>query len=1129
MELDQQPNEYNIQVICYEKQNHNNSILAIIQKEKVFGLSIRKINENIQDNFYLVFGEVKISINFIKYIKKVNQKYLIIRLSNYNGKLAFLFKKQDQIKKFLNELTSVFMDHYKLKLQKQQNGYYYFLLKEQQKPNFVEYKKELKNTNDNEIIEQSIEYYIDNDYTNELTGDICYIPIHFTDFNQKNFNSDLIIIHKKKYQMKQVLQAKTINKGNEQQYFILLFDNGDIYTINNNQNLFLLSYIQSNVERYWYYYQIDLLHLNEFIDNQYYYLNMKQMIIFKLSLFYILKHIKENLNDKYKDVVQSSLHYILKYEELFNIFIKPIYQSCFNDQTNKSSCPDQLKLLIHGPAGTGKTFVINQLIKFTNRLLPQIPNLILSCAYTNVASNNVLNGKTIHSLFKLSINLDKYIKEGPNPEQLPILREKFRYNALFILDEVAFIDVKLFNVILMHLHYIYNNNQHLKTEKNIEIPKNINVIALGDFYQLASRAGNLLSDKNIKIVDNDNPYSGIFYFIINFVQYRRYNDLQTLQIIHDVRDTNYDFLYDYIDNKSYDLYKLSTLIDIFLKSNKKNNYKVISTSNDDVDVLSYSIALYIAKTFKKFTLYIITDYIDKSEILYFLYKDMKFILKKSYKKKYKAGTNAKIINIDLMNNNDQDNTYYFYNNNKNIIVMNNANLSIDIKIDNEILNIKPTRTKIKNKDNEKNKEKKLAKIVYSNNELNILINQQIIITFKPNIIAKSNIQTSLYTYKLPLEFKIANISTVHSSQASTADFVYLYLSLQSPLHYKLLYVAITRVKTMSNLYLLNQPVSAKKINDFIIKKNDQNKQKQEQELSYLINKFYQQEKLLNYKVIHDYDVTKKLIDVLHLRILQQVEQQQQQQQQNLFMHLNINILLKENYQMIYQKKKKLKLKLNISKYLNYCYVQPISYFINPSNNKRMKLWSCLYINPNKLITGQIITEMDYIFINTTNKIIKIIKINNDNKQPIIDYKYELALYYYNLKINIIDKNKLLNVYKVQGEIYQADHDETYTNVIKEIQKKSITYNENELYNFYRILTAKDGEQILSSLIIKLSNNNDTDTNTSLFNYELIYNDTIKVQQQQLVEQHSLFNSNNLLNSNNLFNSNSLFNNKNKVL
>ena len=124
-------------------------------------------------------------------------------------------------------------------------------------------------------------------------------------------------------------------------------------------------------------------------------------------------------------------------------------------------------LFIHGDAGTGKSFVVNNIVKDAK----QKGKVVLVAAPTGKAARNV-NGSTIHSLFRAPIGII-----GPEAV-FSGKRDKWNRNYiemadLIIIDEVSMVRYDLFAGVLRTIK-----------EAERKSGKHKQVIVVGDFFQL---------------------------------------------------------------------------------------------------------------------------------------------------------------------------------------------------------------------------------------------------------------------------------------------------------------------------------------------------------------------------------------------------------------------------------------------------------------------------------------------------------------------------------------------------------------------------------------------------------------------------------------------------------------------
>lgn len=145
--------------------------------------------------------------------------------------------------------------------------------------------------------------------------------------------------------------------------------------------------------------------------------------------------------------------------------------------------PTPPRLIVLGPGGTGKSFLIRVLMLLIRRWAqlrcltrPSPQQGVILAAPTGVAAFNV-GGSTLHSAFALKVE-----KKGKSKNdklsgfQLAALREKLRNTQFLIVDEVSMVGSR----ILADVHY--RLNQAMSTPEGYF--GDLGVILLGDFFQL---------------------------------------------------------------------------------------------------------------------------------------------------------------------------------------------------------------------------------------------------------------------------------------------------------------------------------------------------------------------------------------------------------------------------------------------------------------------------------------------------------------------------------------------------------------------------------------------------------------------------------------------------------------------
>ena len=126
-------------------------------------------------------------------------------------------------------------------------------------------------------------------------------------------------------------------------------------------------------------------------------------------------------------------------------------------------------LFITGPGGTGKTFLINELIKGSSKK-------IQVCALTGCAALLLqCNARTIHSWSGIKLANGKIEDIVDSVVNNKYLKSAWRSKQVLIIDEVSMMSKKIFNLLNTIAKITRNNNKPFG---------NMQVVFLGDFYQL---------------------------------------------------------------------------------------------------------------------------------------------------------------------------------------------------------------------------------------------------------------------------------------------------------------------------------------------------------------------------------------------------------------------------------------------------------------------------------------------------------------------------------------------------------------------------------------------------------------------------------------------------------------------
>ena len=132
-------------------------------------------------------------------------------------------------------------------------------------------------------------------------------------------------------------------------------------------------------------------------------------------------------------------------------------------------------VLIHGPAGTGKSVTVRRI----QRMLARQKKQFATCAYTGPAAVNI-NGSTIHGLFRgLGLMNGDAIALAKKMKRKPELLVKLRNLKVIIIDEISFVHGAFFD----KMDFL------LRSATSIDLPfGGKQVVLTGDFYQLSPMA-----------------------------------------------------------------------------------------------------------------------------------------------------------------------------------------------------------------------------------------------------------------------------------------------------------------------------------------------------------------------------------------------------------------------------------------------------------------------------------------------------------------------------------------------------------------------------------------------------------------------------------------------------------------
>ena len=164
----------------------------------------------------------------------------------------------------------------------------------------------------------------------------------------------------------------------------------------------------------------------------------------------------------------------------------------------RGETPDSYKIFLSGPGGTGKSYVINMIrydnVKLFRRFYISSEDdgihsstedvITLLCAYTGTAAFNI-NGMTLHSAFQLH-------SKAISDERKTTMRTRLHHLMQVMVDEISMVGTQMLDLV--------NNRCCMVKYKNPEGKDfgNINILAVGDLYQLTPVMQTELYKKNYK-------------------------------------------------------------------------------------------------------------------------------------------------------------------------------------------------------------------------------------------------------------------------------------------------------------------------------------------------------------------------------------------------------------------------------------------------------------------------------------------------------------------------------------------------------------------------------------------------------------------------------------------------------
>ena len=198
-------------------------------------------------------------------------------------------------------------------------------------------------------------------------------------------------------------------------------------------------------------------------------------------------------------------------------------------QNNTDIDGDTNNIFITGAAGCGKSFVLNEIIKWLlNTYTNDNDCEIGVTASTGAAAVLLDNGRTLHSYLSIGTGIKSASELYSSMSKY--VKEKLIKLKILIIDEISMINDILFTKISDYLSLIKNNDMPFG---------GVNLILVGDFHQLPPVKG--------KYCFKSPVWDNLNLNIINLTTPIRQNDAQFISILDEIRNNkitkeNFDIL-----------------------------------------------------------------------------------------------------------------------------------------------------------------------------------------------------------------------------------------------------------------------------------------------------------------------------------------------------------------------------------------------------------------------------------------------------------------------------------------------------------------------------------------------------------------------------------------------------------
>lgn len=171
-------------------------------------------------------------------------------------------------------------------------------------------------------------------------------------------------------------------------------------------------------------------------------------------------------------LIRNLIDLVLEYFDTFASPFAPFQQRAFD-----ACCVARMNVFITGPAGTGKTFLLESIV----RRLRALEQRVVVTASTGIAAI-MIEGQTLHSFTKL-MKLQQHYPDLSIDDERTYWITIYENVDVLIIDEISMITPDDFAVLVRLWH-------------DLDILSRMQVILLGDFFQLPAVIKNEKNEKN---------------------------------------------------------------------------------------------------------------------------------------------------------------------------------------------------------------------------------------------------------------------------------------------------------------------------------------------------------------------------------------------------------------------------------------------------------------------------------------------------------------------------------------------------------------------------------------------------------------------------------------------------------